>query len=63
MNEEFCGTHTFSAHRAEGSNFLITVAKNVDVPGYTPHISRDIGCESTDKWSLESTDKANDDST
>lgn len=56
MNEEFCGTHTFSAHRAEGSNFLIAVAMNVDaVPGYNPHISCDVGCGSTDKWSLEST--------
>lgn len=63
MNEEFCSTHTFSAHRAEGSNFLITVAMNADaVPGYNPHISCDVGCSSTDKWSLESTDKPKDDS-
>ena len=58
MNEEFCGTHTFAAHRAEGSNFLITVAMNVDaVPGYEPHISCDTGCTSTDKWSLEDGEK------
>jgi len=57
MNEEFCSTHTFTAHRAEGSNFLITVAMNMDVPGYEPHITCDVGCDSTDKWSLESTDK------
>lgn len=59
MNEEFCGTHTFAAHRAEGSNFLITVAMNVDVliPDYSPHISCDTGCTSTDKWSLEDAEK------
>jgi hypothetical protein len=64
MNEEFCGTHTFSAHRAEGSNFLISVAMNVDVliPGYNPHISCDTGCTSTDKWSLEDAEKGKDDS-
>ncbi|HIQ46737.1 MAG TPA: hypothetical protein EYH57_03860 [Sulfurovum sp.] len=57
MNEEFCSTHTFTAHRTEGSNFLITVAMNMDIPGYEPHITCDVGCDSTDKWSLESTDK------
>ncbi len=59
MNEEFCGTHTFEAHRAEENNFLITVAMNPDVviPGYNPHITCDSGVGSTDAWSLESTDK------
>jgi len=62
MNEEFCGKHTFSAQRVEGDNILISVAMNVDaIPGYNPHISCDVGCNSTDNWSLESTDNTNDD--
>lgn len=62
MNEEFCSKHTFSAQRVEGGNFLINVALNVAaIPGYNPHISCDVGCNSTDNWSLESTDKANGD--
>jgi len=63
MNEEFCSTHIFTAHRAEGGNFLITTAMNPDavIPGYNPHITCDSGVGSTDKWSLESTDDAKDD--
>jgi len=63
MNEEFCSKHKFSAHRVEGNDFLISVAINVDaVPGYDPHISCDVGCGSTDNWTLESTDKTSNDS-
>jgi len=63
MNEEFCGQHTFSASRTGESNFLISVAKNLDaVPGYNPHISCDVGCGSTDNWTLESTDSTENDS-
>ena len=62
MNEEFCGTHIFEAHRAEDSNFLITVTVNPDtlIPGYNPHITCDSGVGSTDKWSLESKTKDED---
>jgi len=62
MNEEFCGTHTFTAHRAEGNNFLIMVGINADavIPNYAPHISCDTGCDSTDNWSLESTNTPKD---
>ncbi|MCH9813990.1 MAG: hypothetical protein K0U47_08630 [Epsilonproteobacteria bacterium] len=62
MNEEFCSKHTFSTQRVEGGNMLISVAINVDaIPGYNPHISCDVGCNSTDNWSLESTEKVKDD--
>ncbi|MDQ7046094.1 MAG: hypothetical protein Q9M39_00070 [Sulfurovum sp.] len=59
MNDEFCSTHTFSAHRAQDSNFVITVAMNVDkiIPDYNPHISCDEGCDSTDTWTLEDINK------
>ena len=57
MNEEFCSQHTFSAHKVEGNNFVISVDITVTpVAGYTPHISCDTGCGSTDDWSLEATD-------
>lgn len=61
MNEEFCGTHIFTAHRAEGGNFLITMVTNPDtvIPGYNPHITCDSGVGSTDKWSLEGAEKDN----
>lgn len=59
MNEEFCGTHTFTAHKAEGDHFLIAVAVNPESVGIKPHISCDTGCGSTDKWSLEANDKSN----
>ena len=59
MNEEFCGKHTFCSQRAEGNNFVISVELSAPtVPGYSPHISCDVGCDSTDTWSLESTDNA-----
>lgn len=64
MNEEFCSTHIFTAHRVEDSHFLITVSTNPDtlIPGYNPHITCDSGVGSSDKWSLESTTKENDES-
>ena len=62
MNEEFCTQHTFSAHKGDGDYFLIKVDMTIPtVPGNEPHISCDVGCDSTDTWSLESTDKTNDD--
>jgi hypothetical protein len=58
MNEEFCSQHTFSSQRVEGSNFLITMKINMNaIEGYNPHITCDVGCTSTDNWSLEEIDK------
>jgi len=57
MNEEFCGTHMFSAHRGEKNSFLIQVKINPESVGITPHISCDTGCGTTDTWSLETADK------
>ena len=62
MNEEFCGKHTFYSQRAEGDNFVIRVAINATyVSGCSTGVSCDVGCDSDDDWSLEST-KSNDDS-
>jgi hypothetical protein len=58
MNEEFCGTHIFTAHRGDGDYFLIAVAINPEAVGITPHVSCDVGCTVTDKWSLESNAKS-----
>ncbi len=63
MNEEFCGRHTFSSQRAEDNNFVIGVAINATfVSGCSTGVSCDVGCGSTDDWTLESTDNANNDS-
>lgn len=58
MNEEFCNTHIFSAHKGEGDYFLISVALNPESVGIKPHISCDTGCGTTDKWSLEKAEKS-----
>ena len=58
MNEEFCTKHIFSAHKGDGDYFLITVAINPQSVGITPHISCDVGCGSTDNWTLESRDNS-----
>lgn len=59
MNEEFCNTHIFSAHKGDGDYFLIAVVPNTEkVTGVRPHISCDTGCTSTDKWSLEAAEKS-----
>jgi len=56
MNEEFCSTHTFDFQRVDTHIFLITLTINLHaIEGYRPHITCDVGCGSTDKWSLEST--------
>jgi hypothetical protein len=60
MNEEFCSQHTFYSQRAEGNNFVIRVAINATyVSGCSTGVTCDVGCGSTDDWSLESTDNAN----
>lgn len=53
MNEEFCGQHTFTAHKGDGDHFFIAVAINPEAVGIRPHVSCDVGCGSTDNWSLE----------
>ena len=58
MNEEFCGTHTFTAHKGEGDYFLIRVVVNPEAVGITPHISCDTGCSATDKGSLEGNERS-----
>ncbi len=59
MNEEFCHTHIFSAHKGDGNYFLIKVDINAEkVTGVTAHISCDTGCTATDKWSLEVAEKS-----
>jgi len=63
MNEEFCGQHTFFAEPSDDASFVIRVAINATyVSGCSTGVSCDVGCGSTDNWSLESTDKADDDS-
>ena len=58
MNEEFCTQHRFEAQRAEGNNFVIRVVINATaVSGCSTGVSCDVGCNSTDDWTLESTDK------
>lgn len=59
MNEEFCSQHIFVAHRGEGDYFFIAVTINAEaLSGVEPHITCDTGCGSTDKWSLEATNKS-----
>ena len=56
MNEEFCGRHTFYSERAEDDNFVIRVAINATyVSGCSTGVSCDMGCDSTDDWTLEAT--------
>ena len=56
MNEEFCGKHIFDAQLAEGDLFVIRVALNAKtVSGCSTGVSCDVGCNSTDDWSLEAT--------
>jgi hypothetical protein len=63
MNEEFCGRHKFYSQRAEGDNFVIRVAINATaVSGCSTGVTCDVGCGSTDEWTLESTDKSGNDS-
>lgn len=63
MNEEFCGRHKFYYEKAQGDNFVIRVAINATyVSGCSTGISCDVGCGSTDDWTLESTGKSGNDS-
>ena len=58
MNEEFCSQHTFYAEVAEGNNFVIRVDINATyVSGCSTGVTCDVGCGSTDDWTLEATEK------
>jgi len=58
MNEEFCGRHKFYSQPAEDNTFVIRVALNATaVSGCGTGVTCDVGCGSTDDWTLEATDK------
>jgi len=57
MNEEFCSQHIFYTERADNDTFIIRVDINVtNVSGCSTGVTCDVGCGSTDDWTLESTD-------
>lgn len=57
MNEEFCKKHEFYAVPGEDDSFVIKVPLNLTfVSGCSTGITCDVGCNSTDDWSLEETD-------
>lgn len=59
MNEEFCGKHLFYSQIAEGNNFVVRVDTNATfISGCSTGVSCDVGCGSTDDWTLEVTDKS-----
>jgi len=63
MNEEFCSKHEFYAQPGAGDTFVIKAPLNMTfVSGCSTGISCDVGCGSTDDWTLESTEKSQDDS-
>jgi len=56
MNEEFCGRHRFYAQPADDNSFVIRVELNtINVSGCTTGVTCDVGCNSTDDWTLEAT--------
>ena len=61
MNEEFCGQHTFYAQPTDSNSFIIRVSLNATyVSGCSTGVTCDVGCGSTDDWSLEATDNSDD---
>lgn len=59
MNEEFCSKHTFYSQVAEDNSFIIRVALNATyVSGCSTGVTCDVGCGSTDDWTLEETAKS-----
>jgi len=63
MNEEFCGRHTFFSEPAEDKHYVVRVAINATyVSGCSTGVTCDVGCGSTDDWTLEATDKSDDES-
>jgi hypothetical protein len=62
MNEEFCSQHKFYAEPGVGDSFVIRVPINATfVSGCSTGVSCDMGCDSTDDWTLESTENSNTD--
>ncbi|SFV69459.1 hypothetical protein MNB_SM-4-849 [hydrothermal vent metagenome] len=60
MNEEFCSQHAFYTERADNDTFIIRVDINAtSVSGCSTGVTCDVGCGSTDDWTLESTDDEN----
>lgn len=60
MNEEFCKRHLFYSQIAEGNNFVIRVDRNATfVSGCSTGVTCDVGCGSTDDWTLEATASEN----
>ena len=63
MNEEFCGKHKFHSQVGEDNNFIISVDINAtNVSGCSTGVTCDVGCGSTDDWTLEATDETKDES-
>lgn len=61
MNEEFCSKHLFYSQIAEDNNFVIRVDRNATfVSGCSTGVSCDVGCGSTDDWTLEATENTKD---
>ncbi|CAI6149647.1 MAG TPA: hypothetical protein EYM48_01545 [Campylobacterales bacterium] len=57
MNEEFCSRHTFYTERADNDTFVIRVDINAtDVSGCSTGVTCDVGCGSTDDWTMEAAD-------
>lgn len=60
---EFCGTHKLYSQKDQGDNFVIRVPMNaIAVSGCSTGVTCEVGCGSTDEWTLESTDKSGNDS-
>jgi hypothetical protein len=63
MNEEFCRRHTFKAEPGVDDTFVVRVDINAtNVSGCSTGVTCDVGCGSTDNWTLECTEKATDES-
>jgi hypothetical protein len=57
MNEECCKKHEFYAEPGSGDTFVIKNPLNMTfVSGCSTGVSCDVGCGSTDDWTLEATD-------
>jgi|GEM_PF-187947 len=63
MNEEFCSKHTFYPEVGEDHTFVIKVDRNATfISGCSTGVTCDVGCGSTDDWTLEVTDNGSDES-
>ncbi|MEA2072945.1 MAG: hypothetical protein U9O86_05110 [Campylobacterota bacterium] len=58
MNEEFCSKHTFFSEVSQENSFVIRVTRNATyVSGCSTGVTCDVGCGSTDDWTLEATEE------